>query len=49
MMTTNSSDTTRVIGSRQMPFLIVGVIGMVAWLALWARLGPILPVISFCI
>lgn len=34
MMTTNSSDTTRVIGSRQMPFLVVGVIGIVAWLAL---------------
>jgi len=33
-MMTNSSDTTRVIGSRQMPFLIVGVIGMVAWLGL---------------
>ena len=38
MMMTNSSDTTRVIERRQMPFLIVGVIGLLAWLYLEAEL-----------
>src|ERR1700733_11805685 len=33
-MTTNSSDPTRIIAGRQMPFLIVGVLGLVAWAAL---------------
>jgi hypothetical protein len=34
MMMTTSSDAARVIERRQMPFLIVGVVGLIAWAAL---------------